>query len=232
MHKANPVFANISAVAESYITHIRVTEDAACPSTPPPPDSPSDNKKSRAIIVAVKRSGRVRLHKARENPQGTFSIGKTWVLDDLTAIDSWTGVVPATHEEQLRKEWAGNTGVLLTIQKPYFWQIATQKEKDFFVGSLIKIYRKYTKGREPRLSGFTNKELSDFGVTGQPPPLVAAQRGSVQPEPSPYTSPSPAPSPFVERRRNGDLRPPSSDSNNPMTTGYMRSSGANYNKKL
>ena len=128
----------LTLVAESYITHIRVSEDSAFPSSPPPPDSPADNKKARAIIVAVKRSGRVRLHKARENPQGTFSIGKTWVLDDLTAIESYTGLIPTTYEEQQRKEWAGNTGVLLTIQKPYFWQIATQKEKDFFVGSLLR----------------------------------------------------------------------------------------------
>ena len=221
-------FANTSVVAESYITHIRVTEDAGCPSTPPPPDSASENKKSRAIIVAVKRSGRVRLHKARENPQGTFSIGKTWVLDDLTAIDSWTGVIPTTHDEQQRKDWAGSTGVLLTIGKPYFWQIATQKEKDFFVGSLIKIYRKYTKGREPRLGGFTSKELSDFGVTGQPPPLIAAQRSPAPAEPSPYASPSPAPSPFVERSRNRELRPPSSDSNNTIPSGYVRSSGTTF----
>ncbi len=27
-------------------------------------------------------SGRVRMHKARENNDGTFSIGKTWMLDD------------------------------------------------------------------------------------------------------------------------------------------------------
>ena len=204
---------------------MRVIEDAASPSSPPSPDSSAENKKSRAIIVSVKRSGRVRLHKARENPQGTFSIGKTWVLDDLSAIESYTGSTPTTYEEQLRKEWAGDAGVLLTIQKPYFWQISTQQEKNFFVGSLIKIYRKYTSGKEPRMSGFSNKELSDFGVTGQPAPLIAAQRHPAPAEPSPYTSPSPVSSPFVERIRARGLRPPSSDSNAPTTatSNYMRS---------
>src|SRR5215813_1068267 len=58
---------------ESYITHVRVLEDGSYPSSPPPPDSPQANKKSRVILVAVRRSGKVRVHKARENPTGTFS---------------------------------------------------------------------------------------------------------------------------------------------------------------
>lgn len=134
--------------------------------------------------------------------------------------------MPTTYDEQLRKEWAGDAGVLVTIQKPYFWQIPTQKEKDFFVGSLIKIYRKYTKGKEPRLSGFTNKELSDLGVTGQPAPLVSVQRNPAPAEPFPHRSTSPVPSPYVERTRARELRPPSSDSNVPPTvsSNYMRTS--------
>lgn len=78
----------MNVVAESYITHIRITEDAAYPSSPAPPNSAPDNKKARVIIVAVRRSGRVRMHKARENSDGSFSIGKTWMLDDLSAIQT------------------------------------------------------------------------------------------------------------------------------------------------
>ena len=172
------------SVAESYITHIRITEDSSSPSSPPPPDSAPGNKKTRAIIVAVKRSGRVRLHKARENNNGTFSIGKTWVLDDLTAIESFTGSTPITYEEQQRKEWAGDSGVLVTIQKPYFWQTATAKEKDFFIGSLVKIYRKYTKGREPTLTGFQERELAEFSSS-------TSQRSKPSQPPSNSSSPAP-----------------------------------------
>ena len=156
-------------VSESYITHIRIEEDSAFPSTPPPQDSPLDKKKPRVIIVAVRKSGRVRMHKAKENANGTFSIGKTWVLDDLTAIQSFTNALPRTPEEQMDKQRAGSTGFIVTIQKPYYWNSHTAKEKDFFIFSLIKIFKKYTGGRLPTLIGFTPAELEQLGGgTGTP----------------------------------------------------------------
>ena len=99
------------------------------------------------------------MHKARENINGTFSVGKTWVLDDLTTIESFVGLIPSAPEEQQRKEWAGSVGFLVTIQKPYYWQANTAKEKDFFIGSLIKIFRKYTGGKVPQLQGFSQQQL-------------------------------------------------------------------------
>ena len=110
------------------------------------------------------------MHKARENANGSFSIGKTWVLDDLTVIESFVGAIPSTPEEQQRKEWAGSAGFMVTIQKPYYWQARTPKEKDFFIGSLIKIYRKYTGGKLPQLYGFSPQEFEQItGVPGQQP---------------------------------------------------------------
>lgn len=138
---------------ESYITHVRVLEDAAYPSSPPPPDSSDSNKKHRLILVAVRRSGKVRVHKARENPNGSFSIGKTWNLDELTAIISYTSLMPANLQQQMEKEWASDTGFVVSLGKPYFWAAPTSKEKDFFIASLIKIYRKYTGGKSPELIG-------------------------------------------------------------------------------
>lgn len=169
-------------MSESYITHVRIVEDAAYPTTPPPTSSPPENKKPRVIVVAVRKSGRVRLHKGRENANGTFSIGKTWVLDDLMSIESFTNAVPANAEEQQNKQRAGTTGFVLTIQKPYYWQTTTAIEKDFFIFSIIKIYRKYTGGRLPELRGFSSAEAEQLGG-----PLIpsAANSGSVQ-------SPAPA----------------------------------------
>jgi hypothetical protein len=123
-------------VQESYITHIRITEDGAYQSSPPPPNSNPDQKKQRLIIIAVRKSGRVRMHKARENANGTYSIGKTWPLDDLSAIESFSGLAPKNAEEEQRKQWAGGVGFIVTIGKPYYWQANTQKEKQFFIGSL------------------------------------------------------------------------------------------------
>lgn len=152
---------------ESYITHVKILEDGAYPSSPPPPDSAQANKKNRVILVAVRRSGKVRVHKARENPTGTFSIGKTWNLDELSAIMSYTALVPTTPQQQMEKQWASNTGFTVTLGKPYFWAAPTPKEKDFFIASLIKIYRKYTGGKVPELIGFPPQEVAQ--LTSRPP---------------------------------------------------------------
>ncbi|KAL8651107.1 MAG: hypothetical protein Q9226_004853 [Calogaya cf. arnoldii] len=156
-----------ASVNESYITHIRILEDAAYPSSPPPIQSPESNKKPRIIVVAVRKTGRVRMHKARENANGSFSVGKTWNLDDLNAIESFANATPNTPEERQNKQRAGSVGFIVTITKPYFWQAATPKEKDFFIFSLIKIYKKYTGGKFPELIGFNHQELETFsGASG------------------------------------------------------------------
>ncbi|KAL6717652.1 hypothetical protein ACLMJK_005567 [Lecanora helva] len=162
------------SISESYITHIRVEEDSAFPSSPPPLDSSADKKKARVIIVAVRKSGRVRMHKAKENPNTSFSIGKTWNLDDLAVIQSFTNFMPSTPEERDEKQRAGPTGFTVTVQKPYYWSAHTAKEKDFFIFSLIKIFKKYTGGRMPTLVGFSAPELEQFGegaraISGTPP---------------------------------------------------------------
>ncbi|KAL9595361.1 MAG: hypothetical protein Q9219_006487 [cf. Caloplaca sp. 3 TL-2023] len=163
------------SVTESYITHIRILEDAAYPSSPPPVQSPETNKKPRIIVVAVRKTGRVRMHKARENANGTFSIGKTWNLDDLNAIQSFTHAVPANIEEQQNKQRAGPIGFVVTIVKPYYWQASTAKEKEFFIFSLIKIFKKYTGGRTPELIGFDPQELETFAGAAGPPSLTQKQ---------------------------------------------------------
>lgn len=160
---------SLSGIAlESYITHIRILEDATHPSTPPPVHSPPENKKPRVIVVAVKKSGRVRMHKARENANGSFSIGKTWVLDDLTMIQTYVHSVPSTPEEQQSKDRAGGTGFIIHVQKPYYWEASTQKEKDFFILSLIKVFKKYTGGRLPELRGFDPQELEKISGPSGP----------------------------------------------------------------
>jgi hypothetical protein len=150
-------------VLESYITHIKIKEDAAFPNSPPPLNSNPEAKKERLIIVAVRKSGRVRMHKARENGNGTFSIGKTWMLDELTALRSFSGSNPTTNEERQWKESAGAVGFIVTIGKPYYWEASSPKEKQFFVASLVKIYNKYTGGKIPELKGFDARETEQLG---------------------------------------------------------------------
>lgn len=201
------------AVVESYITHVRITEDAAYPSGPPPPNSPAENKKVRVIIVAVRRSGRVRMHKARENNDGSFSIGKTWMLDDLSSIISYTAFTPSAPAEQQHKQWAGSVGFVVTVGKPYYWHARTSKEKEFFIGSLVKIYRKYTGGKVPSLIGFDDRELHllvgtpPIGPPGAPrPPMPLPTR----PEGPPSSHGSRPQSPYTAAAssRDGSREPP------------------------
>jgi hypothetical protein len=190
----------VFVVLESYITHIKIIEDAAYPSSPAPPNSNPNAKKPRLIIVAVRKSGRVRMHKARENVNGSFSIGKTWLLDDLTAVQSYSGAVPSTQEEAQQKEWAGGVGFTVTIGKPYYWQAHTQKEKQFFIASLVKIYTKYTGGKAPELIGFDGRERDQ---------LLGVSAAASRPAPPSLQSGSPGQPPYAQSQNRPPRRDPS-----------------------
>ncbi|TVY53886.1 Exocyst complex component SEC3 [Lachnellula cervina] len=173
-------------VKGSYITHIKVTEDDSFLSSPPPPTA-NPNMKARLIVISVRNSGRVCIHKARENIDGTFSIGKTWRLDDLTAIksfdirteESFSSVNSSQDLQDL--QWAGDVGFTLVLGKPYYWQAESVKEKQFFIASLVKIYAKYTRGEVPELIGFDSKEREQIlGVPAAAPPLATDLNAKVQ----------------------------------------------------
>lgn len=83
----------------------------------------------------------MRVHKAKENSNGAFQIGKTWNLDDLTQIENDTAVP---------------TGFIMVFGKPYYWNTNSPREKSVFMNSAIRIYKKYTGGKTPVLIGFEN----------------------------------------------------------------------------
>ena len=172
-----------------------MTEDAAYPSSCPPPDSPAENKKSRVIILAVRSSGLVRLHKARENQDTSFSIGKSWSLNDLSAIESFSIVRLGDESRDERTQMARNLGFIATVTKPYFWQADTVREKEYFLMSLIKIYRKFTGGRIPTLIGFDAQETQqvtnapNMGPERQPTIPAIAVLGGLRPQMPPNHRP-------------------------------------------
>ena len=160
------------------------------------------------------------MHKSKENSNGTFSIGKTWNLDDLTRIQSFSGpsVDPAA------KQAAGETGFIVTIQKPYFWDAQTEKEKKFFIATLVKIYGKYTNGKAPDLSGFDQRELDQILGRRPPPPrppptesvgqrsISGTSTGNIPSVPSvPNISPQPTPPTSSPRRP----APPATNTSSP-----------------
>lgn len=163
------------------------------------------------------------MHKARENSDGSFSIGKTWVLDDLSAVQAYASLVPANPQEQQDKQWAGDVGFIVTVGKPYYWQAATGKEKDFFIGSLVKIYKKYTGGKTPELLGFSTRErdLLTGAASPAPPglqpsknpgPNASKSETSLPPRTPPGPSQRPPPPPQTNRtpshEANRELRKP------------------------
>ena len=106
-------------VLEAYIIYAHFIEDSAFPTAPAPPSSNLENKKARCVVVTVRRNGRVLINKARENANGTFSIGRTWKLEDLSAIQVYNTIVPSTTLELQQKEWASDEGVAINPEKPY-----------------------------------------------------------------------------------------------------------------
>lgn len=108
-------------------------------------------------------------------------------------IQSYVNGIASTPEERQNKERAGGTGFVIHIQKPYYWQASTPKEKDFFIYSLIKIFKKYTGGRLPVLHGFDPQEMEILsGPTGPfavrapqtPSPSTTAESGAIPHGPS------------------------------------------------
>lgn len=160
----------------------------------------------------------MRVHKTKENVNGTFSIGKTWNLDDLSAIESFTG--PNVSPDF--RAWAGDNGFVVTMGKPYYWEAQTDREKKFFIASMIKIYGKYTGGRVPALSNFDQRELDQVlggasrrTPSAQPTPTLVTPSPSLPPQ-SPAGRPAPPPSP---------RRPPLPD---PSTSNLALSSASGF----
>lgn len=168
----------------------------------------------RIIMISVRNTGRVKLHKARENANGTFSIGKSWPMEDLSGVENYVHLNPKDDEEAQRQKWAGDKGFTVTITKPYYWEAGTAKEKEFFIGSLVKIYNKYTKGNFPILTGFSANELNS--LTNGQPQLATAEardafiagnkegRGPPQRPAPPDQRPMPPKSPGPPPRRPGE----------------------------
>ncbi|KAL2755557.1 hypothetical protein ACRALDRAFT_2053070 [Sodiomyces alcalophilus JCM 7366] len=207
-----------NSLLETYITHIRITEYSSHQSVPPPPQARvPETEKPRIIIVSVRKSGRVRMHKSKENPNGSFSIGKTWYLDDLTAIASFTGP-PASAT---MRERAGDTGFTVTIGKTYFWDAQSPKEKKFFIASLIKIFGKYTGGRVPDLSGFDPRELEQVMGSRRPPPQ---QRPPMPIPPNPSAS---HPASLPQQQQQPPVRPPLPEPSHSSFSNLSASSAAN-----
>ncbi|KAL3231340.1 Exocyst complex component SEC3 [Nakaseomyces bracarensis] len=130
----------------NYITHVRIIEDSKSPSARPPVDSKLEYKKKRVLIVSSKASNtkEVQLHKARENSDTSFQIGRTWDLKELVKIEADSQV---------------SEGFTLTMGKVYYWETNSSKERAVFIKSLVSLYLQTFEGKVPEL---VNWDLSLF----------------------------------------------------------------------
>lgn len=155
-----------NAPPNNYMTHVRIIEDAKYPSSRPAPDSRLENKKKRVLVVSSKPNNpnAIQIHKARENSDGTFQIGRTWDLKEFVRIESDTVIAE---------------GFLVTMGKKYYWETNSAKEKTVFVKTLIKIYMQVFDGRVPEL---VNWDLSMFYLDERSyQRAVITRHGSSQP---------------------------------------------------
>ncbi|CUS21929.1 LAQU0S04e04082g1_1 [Lachancea quebecensis] len=141
----SPEETTSQAQAKTYITHVRIIEDSRFPSSKPPRGSSLANKKKRVLLVSsLTNGGGMQLHKARENSNGSFQIGRTWALKELSCIEA--------DSEQAE-------GFLLTMGKRYYWETNSAKERAVFIRTLVRVFMEDSGGHVPRL---VNWDLSMF----------------------------------------------------------------------
>lgn len=193
---------------ESYISHVRIIEDSKSPSSRPPANSPQSNKKNRFLILSIKSSGRMRLHKAKESSSGVVQIGRSWDFDELNVLELDNDVP---------------TGFSCQMGKTYYWEVHTPKERRVWCTTLLENYIKYTNGNIPKLinctleyfhlgglqKSFENKQKNSSSST----PLMPASPSKSQSKSftNPLRSPTKSASPDITTLKNELGTPPLSN---------------------
>ncbi|ODN76094.1 hypothetical protein L202_06031 [Cryptococcus amylolentus CBS 6039] len=139
--------------------------------------------KTRYLILAVSKSGKVVIHKAKRNSNLSFSKGKTWNMEDIRVLEV---ISPS--------EFA-----LTMTSRRYRWSTERPKDQTNFLSTIARVYRSYTNGRLPELINFSPPPQ-------QGPPQSQAQQLSPAVA-SPLSEPPPSAFP-VPRMGPGDLAPP------------------------
>jgi hypothetical protein len=72
---------------ETLISFVKVHERDDVGTPAPGQQSGGGGEKTRYLMLAVTKLGKVVLHKAKRNSNLTFSKGKTWVLEDVRVVE-------------------------------------------------------------------------------------------------------------------------------------------------
>ncbi|KAH8998826.1 exocyst complex component sec3 subunit [Lactarius hatsudake] len=104
---------------ETYISHVKIWEDAG----------PEADLKPRYILLARNSDGNCFIHKSKMNSNGTFSVGKTWKLTELRAVE-------------VMNPLAFN----ITLARTYRWKTEQSNEQLAFLHALVDLFRSISNG--------------------------------------------------------------------------------------
>ncbi|BGP68575.1 hypothetical protein NBRC10513v2_001910 [Rhodotorula toruloides] len=147
---------------ESFIAYVQTSED----------QPGSTQRKSRFLILSALRDGRYKLHKAKQNANGSFSIGKTWALEDLQRVEVGKRLVSG------RMQPLEFTLVINSKTYRYDTELPSSQQAMFLV-TVVRCWRRYMNGR-----GQPDLVLVGFSVD-------ATNTGSAPPGPSSAAPPRP-----------------------------------------
>ncbi|KAG5718258.1 Exocyst complex component 1 [Termitomyces sp. T112] len=188
---------------ETYVSHVKIWEDAG-------PEG--GGRKPRYILLSQASNGSGFLHKSKLNTNGSFSVGKTWRLPELRAIQV---VNPLSFN--------------ITLSRTYRWQTENQLDQANFLDAVIQLFRLVAPGSALQLEGFQESQKSsdsraaqsslwpftpsivDRGSDFTPSPTTQTllRTGSISRAPSPTTTSRFVAYPTNNPRDSPTTRPPS-----------------------
>ncbi|KAF8273874.1 exocyst complex component Sec3-domain-containing protein [Lactarius quietus] len=136
---------------EAYVSHVKIWEDGG----------PEADLKPRYIVLARNTDGSCFIHKSKMNSNGTFSVGKTWRLTELRAVEV---VNPAAFN--------------ITLARTYRWQTENSGEQLAFLHALVDLFRSFSNG-PLQVTGLAEAEIrsaSPLRDSPTPTPPVGATR--------------------------------------------------------
>ncbi|KAI0079631.1 hypothetical protein K474DRAFT_1617469 [Panus rudis PR-1116 ss-1] len=134
---------NAQGIEEQYAGHIKIWEDAS---------AEEGGRKPRYILISQASNGSGFIHKSKLNANGSFSVGKSWSLQDLRGV-----------------EVIGPTLFSITLARTYRWQTENPHDQTEFLIALVRTFRTITRGSVPlQIAGMRDP---DAPSTSRPPPI-------------------------------------------------------------
>ncbi|KAJ7102098.1 exocyst complex component sec3 subunit [Mycena belliarum] len=183
---------------ESYVAHVKIWEDAG-------PEG--GGRKPRYILLSQASNGNGFLHKSKLNTNGSFSVGKTWRLPELRALQV---INPLSFN--------------ITLSRTYKWQTESPTDQSQFLEALVQLFRTVSPGSSLQLDG-----VADAPSSARQPIPNGSPGGVRRPLNSPR-APTPSQSENDYEQRIASPPPPRSQSRNglPMRPASPANSSRGY----